>query len=797
MSISSLEKLYFNSLISSYEVVGNDLRTNILSALRFGKSLEKFVGIHDLLAEVKSNIPDLHNVNVVDLGGRILYSLDETLVGTSWRELTRNAKKQKKGVSDDGISTITADGIVYNILTLKGRDGKWLGSIALSFKEDVINQKVRAVIYENLTYLGLSLAGAALLLGCLLFWLFKPGAPFDQQKRRLYIVIVAVLVAAQLAYSACNVRQFQNRYVEMSRANAVTLSKLLKDDIEYLFSKGLSINRLFKIDVLLSNIVKTTSEIDSMSILDARNVVRYKADQQGVVKFKKDDPEVEDSMRDDYYDIIVPLYKMPKDLDVASATAAEIEAAKTLEGYIKINLSETVIGARVKEILYDSGTVVLISFLFVIELLILLLLFLQRDMTKEDEQTAEQQQAADWGMMRPVIFIYLLAMSLSQSFIPLQMKALYLQQVKSLSTPLWGMTKDVVLGLPISVEMLAAGLSLIPVGIWMDKRGWHEPFFSGVLLSIAGAAFSGFANSPLLFVAARAITGVGYGFTWIAAQGFIFSYTDRNTRARGLSNLVAGIFAGQICGASVGGMLSERMGFTPVFFVGMSIASMLLVISVLFLRSYCRRPAMGKSTDSISLRQVFQYAFDRRIFSVLWLSVVPMSMCIVGILFYLSPIYMKSLGKTQSDIGRALMIFGFCAIYLAPILSKFVDKSPRKKPFIFLSGVIGGLGLLVFQYYDGLPAMIFAICMLGLASSVGVAAQTVFALNAPAAQRIGTGKALSIQRTVDKIGQMLGPIIVGTMIAAVDIQMGLAFVGIIYMLCSFVFLLAAGPEQTG
>ena len=116
LEVSSLERLYSQSLISSYQVVGNDLVNNITSALRFGKSFDKFFGIKDLLGETKNQLPDMHNVMVVNEEGRILYSLDPALEGSLLSD--RMGAPDKQGQSKYGEAAIVSQGVVYTFLPL-------------------------------------------------------------------------------------------------------------------------------------------------------------------------------------------------------------------------------------------------------------------------------------------------------------------------------------------------------------------------------------------------------------------------------------------------------------------------------------------------------------------------------------------------------------------------------------------------------------------------------------------------------------------------------------------------------
>ena len=54
---------------------------------------------------------------------------------------------------------------------------------------------------------------------------------------------------------------------------------------------------------------------------------------------------------------------------------------------------------------------------------------------------------------------------------------------------------------------------------------------------------------------------------------------------------------------------------------------------------------------------------------------------------------------------------------------------------------------------------------------------------------------MAIQRTADKFGQMLGPLVVGALFALSGGQNGLVLTGALYVGCTVLFLLFAGESR--
>jgi MFS family permease len=129
------------------------------------------------------------------------------------------------------------------------------------------------------------------------------------------------------------------------------------------------------------------------------------------------------------------------------------------------------------------------------------------------------------------------------------------------------------MGLPISVEFFCVGIAILISGFWNDRRGWHEPFLTGIFLAATGGIYSWIAPDVLNFIISRALVGIGYGLMLLAAQGFVIAYTDETNRTQGLAQFLAGLYAGSICGGATGALAGSalRLSFSFPFWCNYSI----------------------------------------------------------------------------------------------------------------------------------------------------------------------------------------------------------------------------------
>ena len=303
--------------------------------------------------------------------------------------------------------------------------------------------------------------------------------------------------------------------------------------------------------------------------------------------------------------------------------------------------------------------------------------------------------------MRPAIFLFLFGLDISLAFLPLHMENLY--------KPIFGLSKDVVIGLPISVEFFFVGIAIFISGIWLDKRGWHEPFLFGLALAFVGILYSWLAPDALHFIISRGIAGFGFGLSLLASQGFVITHSDDNCKTQALAHLIAGIYAGSICGGAAGAILAERIGYSLVFLSGAVIICVVIVYTIIFMRTAFNKPELKseierhiKSVNPVSIYKRFLYFLSNKdVLSLIFLSSLPASIAVVGFINYFSPIYLNRIGVSESSIGRVLMIYGICLIYVGPLISKYIDASNNKKLFIFLGCMLGSLAFLSFTILKG------------------------------------------------------------------------------------------------
>jgi len=455
--------------------------------------------------------------------------------------------------------------------------------------------------------------------------------------------------------------------------------------------------------------------------------------------------------------------------------------------------TEKMLSDNLKEIIPDFLTVLVISLFFFAEMMVLLSQFVERQ-----SENAQQDMQAGCEAIRPAVFLLLFGVDISLSFLPLYIEKLY--------EPMAGLSKDMIMGFPTSVRMLTTAIFFFISGAWFDRRGWHEPFFTGLFLAGTGLLCSALAPDALHLIVSQGILGMGYGLSLMSAQGFVVLYTDR-TKAQGIARLGAGTLAGHICGTAAGAILAEQIGYRSVFFAGAVIVFLAVIYTAFSMHSMIDIAKQGLRNENIvrvrkqPLRVIgtgwfLCFLLNRNVLALLLFSIIPAYIAMIGFLDYFCPVYLSRMGVSQSAIGRVFMINGFCLIYIAPIISRCIDRSGDKKVYIVIGGILGSLAFITFCFTGGLAGAVAAVLLLGLSNSFSIAAQTAYAVELRVSRELGEGKALGILRSLGRSGQVLGPVMFSWLIATAEISKGMMYFGFAYLFITLLFVLVSKRENS-
>nr|WP_237418310.1 MFS transporter [Actinomadura rayongensis] len=116
-----------------------------------------------------------------------------------------------------------------------------------------------------------------------------------------------------------------------------------------------------------------------------------------------------------------------------------------------------------------------------------------------------------------------------------------------------------------SATLIATLLATVLAGGWTDRRGPARPVLTGLALFTAGLAAAGAAPSMPVFVAGRAVQGLGAGTTLVALYVLIARAYPDALRPRVFAALAAAWVVPSLAGPALAGLITDHAGWRWVF----------------------------------------------------------------------------------------------------------------------------------------------------------------------------------------------------------------------------------------
>lgn len=710
---------------SHMRVYSQDFSETVSLALRFGKSLGKFLGMDELMTATAKASGNIDNVEIFSKNGDRLYALHDNVPMTNIRGLSQELTEQSP---------------YYRFQFPIKKGDAITGMGVFSFNRDRVDRAVSEALKAGFKPIGFSMVAVLVLLLPGLR-IFLGGTGNDIPKLRIMAVVFVSILLCQAFYTYYSVRQQVETYRKMAFEVADDTARIHLDDIRYLEEKGLTLDELTGMESRLRRSVEALPELATLSIVDSKNKTRY---HWGDSKAP--------------FDIHLPLPK---------------------GGEIRAGLDQNYILVKVRELVLDSLTVMGLSLLFVTELTIFLLIYINLYSTNDEKE----RKRYSIGFIRTAIALYLFGSMLGISFIPVFMNEL------TAGKSYFGLSGNLLTSIPVSTEILAALVASFIAGGWTDRSGWHKPFLSGIALSIVAAFLSSMATSPLEFILFRGLAGFGYGLSWMSAQGFLFNATQGENLGRGSASLIAGIYSGYICGGAVGGLIADRLGYAAVFRFSGAVLILPAVFVVYFMSSFFQKPERSRSEILLSdgFAKARTYLSDKTIASILVFCLVPFSLAQMGIFLFATPVILDALHVSKATTGRVMMIYGITVIYLGPFIGSLTDRLANKRLFLVIAGLTGTMGLFMVKYLSGVMALSLALFLMSVAGSIANPAISVLVHAQGVTQDVGVGFAVGTQRVFDKLGQMLGPLALGVLFSFYSFQTSIQILGAFYLFATLCY----------
>jgi len=208
-------------------------------------------------------------------------------------------------------------------------------------------------------------------------------------------------------------------------------------------------------------------------------------------------------------------------------------------------------------------------------------------------------------------------------------------------------------------------------------------------------------------------------------------------------------------------------------------------------------PAQRQSNHVPSLREIGALLASGRFMTVTGLAAMPAKILLTGMLFYLVPMYMLSIGANQAMTGRILMVYAVVMVVMGPLSATLATSRQRMEWLVGGGLAVSGLGGLLLLIGGGVGWVFTATMLVGLGQSASMAAQSALVGErcAPEMARMGENTVYGVYRLLERMGNAMGPVIAAVLVITCGYRNSFVVIGGAAIACGLAFTLTARRAQ--
>jgi predicted MFS family arabinose efflux permease len=221
-----------------------------------------------------------------------------------------------------------------------------------------------------------------------------------------------------------------------------------------------------------------------------------------------------------------------------------------------------------------------------------------------------------------------------------------------------------------TVLQIVLSLASIPLAVLADRISRTRIIAAGVVLWSLATFFSGTASTFAGLLFARALVGIGEAAYAPAAQSMISGAFSAAARARAQAVFAAGMLLGGASGQAIGGIMGDKYGWEPAFFV-VGFPGLLLALSVL----HMEEPLRGPRSELVPLNHLLRVPA----FLALNLSGILVTFAAVSFITWGPDFVVREKDFSLREAGVILGLAGFFSLVGGVIVGGFIADTLQKR----------------------------------------------------------------------------------------------------------------------
>ena len=473
--------------------------------------------------------------------------------------------------------------------------------------------------------------------------------------------------------------------------------------------------------------------------------------------------------------------RMAAEEEAGALTRPLLKDSEGGQYYLSFRVSDEYVNGKVMaatlNVVVSSVTAIMISY----ELLIFLLGVLVEE-KKDRKRKYEQNGEVDLEhveLVRGLSFFFAAFRYMSVAF----MAVVLASMIDTATVNFFGLEipKEIVMSLPLSMQVLISMLTSFLSGLLIDRRGWKKVTMFGVLVMCAGTLLSAFAKAPIPFILAQMVVGVGLGFAKMGIDIYAVAVSSEHDMSIYTANANASIIVGFSCAASVGALLAGVFGYSGAY-IAMTVTGVVVFLLIYFygmdvIQVRKDEPAAGEKK---------KIGFDAHFISYILFIVIPYSF-IMMFVDYFFPVFAVDKNVSLEMIGVVMLLFGMATAYIGTWICK--KQGGKVRPAVLLCACLLVLavtiGVFSFEQHVLLAALI--VLLIGVADGIMPSMQFDYVYHLPLSQRIGFSRTLGIEGFFSSLIGALAPVVFSVVMMMGG--SGLSIIAAAVLACAVLFFL--------
>ncbi len=525
-------------------------------------------------------------------------------------------------------------------------------------------------------------------------------------------------------------------------------------------------------------------------------------------------------------------YQIPADsYEYSVALSSQNNNGFYLSVTIPVEIVRSAILAQAKQFMVLLIACGLLSWVF-LEASGALLSQLKRRTRSTDVASTEDQILNGLKLIKPAYFLIVFTSAMPMSFLP--------HLAKDMAGVVGGSYATATL--PFTIYYFVFAAVLIPAGRFAASSNLKQMMSLGFITELVGLICIAFGGGYWLLTLGRIFSGFGQGVFLIGLNSYTLSITPKEMRTLGNTVKVNGRNAALISGTSIGALLYTYMNYQSLFLV----ASLINLIGMIYLLrlvptvdEVCniadveRSDKPSKIEKNSNIRHDLLVVLrDPEFLRTLWLVGIMGKIGVAGVVMFAIPLILTERGVHSADIGLVLMVFYIASIVVTHYASVVVDRRGASSAVLFLSTLVGGVGMLLmgitgireWNYPDTIPPgvsliasgavqfnhwltssnlpsasyslLVIGIILTGIANGLLSAPIMTHIDKTPVAQHLGNKAVAAVYLFLERAGHMVGPMVISGLLAfAYNTSLGITLFGIVTILFGLIFLFTSTLRQ--